>query len=191
MKRSTPHPLLWLAALVLAAASFALSSVAARGAESQVTVQELVEKAQEYDGREVVVEGEVVGDVMMRGEEAWITVNDDPYSRRSLEEGGEFAGLSNYGIGVVLPRAEAEKVKVLGGYKHHGDRVRVRGIFHRADREHGGDTDIEGVSLEVVKPGYPIPHPFSYGKLAVALALSAAAAFLGSRLLKRRSAPAS
>ncbi|MDI7253376.1 MAG: hypothetical protein QME89_12595, partial [Actinomycetota bacterium] len=178
----------WLLALALAIAFPLASSPRAWGADGLVTVQELVERAEEYDGQEVVIEGEAVGDVMIRGEEAWITVNDDPYSRRSLEEGGEFAGLSNCGIGVVLPRKEAEKVKVLGSYKHHGDRVRVRGIFHRADPSHGGDTVIEGRFLEVVEPGYPIKHPFSYGKLAVGLSLALVALFLGSRLRKKKEA---
>jgi len=150
----------------------------ATGMGQEVKVKELVENSESYDGQEVIVEGEVVGDLMIRGDEAWITVNDDPYSERSLEEGGDFAGLSNYGIGVWLPRQETEAIRVLGSYKNHGDRVRVRGIFHRVDHSHGGDMDIEGISLQVMKPGYPIRHSFSYWKLALVLALASMAACL-------------
>lgn len=166
-----------------------LCAGAVMGMGREVTIRELVENAENYDGQEVVIEGEVIGDLMIRGDEAWLTVNDDPYSVRSLVEGGDFAGLSNYSIGVRLPREETEGIRVLGSYKNHGDRVRVRGIFHRVDHASGGDMDIEGISLEVIKPGYPLPHPFAYWKLIVALALAAVAAYLGNIWRKRSGQP--
>lgn len=154
-----------------------------------VSTRELIENAGEYDGREVAIEGEAVGDVMRRGNHAWITVNDDTYSERSLEEGGEFEGTSNYGISVWLPAAEADKIEILGGYKYGGDRVRVEGVFHRVDHENGGDMSIHGSRLEVIEPGHPISHSFAWWKLALSLALLAVVLVLGRAWWKTSSAP--
>jgi hypothetical protein len=138
----------------------------------QVSIKDLVNNMADFDGKLVTIEGEVVGDILNRGEYAWITVNDDPYSVKSLEEGGDFAGISNVGIGVWIPREEAQKLSYLGGYKNKGDQVRIKGTFHRACHEHGGDTDIHASFLEVVERGHPISHPFQYGKLLVVVILS-------------------
>lgn len=166
-----PHIALPLIAALVLAAFPTMFCGAARAAE-EVTTQELVENMERYDGREVTITGEAVGDIMVRDDYAWITVNDDAYSIKSIEEGGDFAGLSNYGIGVWAPRRELEKIHVLGGYKNKGDWVRVTGTFNRACHEHGGDTDIHAESVVVLKAGYPISHPFQYWKLLVVIILA-------------------
>jgi hypothetical protein len=159
--------------------AFLLSAVSAAAGAEAVKIQELIERAEDYDGRHVTIEGEAIGDIMARGEMAWITVNDDAYSEAGLGEGGDFAGISNSGIGVWLPAEEARKVRLLGGYKNKGDRVVVTGVFHRADRENGGDMCIRGVYLEVVERGYPIAHPVPYLEMAVALLLFCVVLALG------------
>lgn len=157
---------------VMALALFWTSCGAALAAE-EVTIQDLVGEMGRYDGREVTITGEAVGDIMMRGEYGWVTVNDDEYAKVSIEEGGEFAGYSNLGISVWAPRDELERIGALGGYKNKGDRVRVTGTFHRACPEHGGDTDIHASRLEILERGHAIPHPLAWWKLALALALAA------------------
>jgi len=37
---------------------------------------ELIRNAKEYDGKLIVYSGEVIGDVMLRGEFAWVNIND-------------------------------------------------------------------------------------------------------------------
>jgi hypothetical protein len=170
--------------LCLTCAFFSFAARAQADGET-VSTQELIENAEEFDGREVVIEGEVVGDIMNRGTHAWITVDDDSYSDLSLEEGGDFTGISNYGMGVWLPADEAEKIRVLGGYKHKGDRVRVEGVFHRADTENGGDMDIHGTYLQVLEPGYPFAHPFAWWKLVLLLVLFSVLSLLGTVWWKR------
>ena len=64
------------AALVLPAMSlpaFALPGEVA----VEVSTIDLLESWQELDGREVILRGEAVGDVMRRGGYAWITGDDD------------------------------------------------------------------------------------------------------------------
>ncbi|MDD3718514.1 MAG: hypothetical protein PHP28_07630 [Actinomycetota bacterium] len=143
------------AALVLPAMSlpaFALPGEVA----VEVSTIDLLESWQELDGREVILRGEAVGDVMRRGDYAWITVNDDSYSREARLESGELRG-GNSGIGVWLPTAEADKIEVLGRYGTAGDLVEVRGVFNAGCNEHGGDFDIHAHSLAVLDPGRDIP----------------------------------
>jgi hypothetical protein len=154
-------------------------------AAEEVTTEELVNDMPAYDGKEVTITGEAVGDVMLRDGGGWVTVNDDIYATKSIEEGGELSGYTNLGIAVWAPGRELEQIHILGGYKNKGDRVRVTGVFNRACQEHGGDTDIHASVVEVLEPGYPISHPFAWWKLVLVLVLAAAALTLGSIWRKR------
>lgn len=137
-----------------------------------VTDRDLVERSAELDGQWVAFQGEALGDLMVRGDTAWLNVG-----------GGNFA------IGVLMPAVQGARVKTLGSYRFYGDVVRVVGIFHRADPAQGGDLDIVASSLEVVTPGRPRPEPpvGSRVYLAVGLALLALALFRAARLVRRRS----
>lgn len=178
MKKRATLPAFFLLALLAVSHATNLFAAPAAFANETVTIEELVSDMKKYDGKEVTIEGEAIGDVMVRGEYAWITVNDDAYSKRSLEEGGDFAGYSNIGIGVWVPKQYAESINLAGGYKVAGDHLRVTGIFNRACHEHGGDTDIHADSLEVTRSGHEIPHGFQYGKLLAVIILACAIAFL-------------
>lgn len=101
-----------------------------------VSSTELIEKAQEYDGQAVVFQGEVVGDIMRRGDFAWINVHD---------------GSNALGIWAKSPLTPA--ITFTGGYKSTGDIIEAQGTFHRACLEHGGDLDIHADSLNIIKRG--------------------------------------
>jgi len=143
--------LLLLAVLAIAFLFFSPAALA-QGEAVEVTTGDLLEDWEEYDGKEVILIGEVVGDVMARGDFAWITVNDGFYSREVLHETGALVG-QNSGIGVWLPTEEAEKITRLGRYGSLGDLVEVRGVFYADDVQHGGDFDIQASSLTVLEPG--------------------------------------
>lgn len=143
--------------------------------EERISIRDLIENLEHYDGKVVAVEGEVVGDVMRRRGGAWITVNDDPYSERSLEEGGEFADVTNIGIGIWVAPEMADLIKVTGSYKNKGDRVKVVGVFHRVCGEHGGDTDIHALNLQVLDRGRPIRHVLHWWKLLLAALMTVVA----------------
>lgn len=175
-----------LAVCLLALALVSAAASPAR-ADDPVSITSLIEDMKKYDDQRVTIEGEAVGDIMVRGDNAWITVNDDEYSKKSIEEGGELVGMSNVGIGVWLPAADARQIEVLGGYKHRGAKVRLTGVFHRACAKHGGDTDIHADALKVVKQGYPFSHGFQWDRLAAFLALCVVIALLWYwRVIKRR-----
>jgi hypothetical protein len=148
-----------------------LGSVAAADeAQKNLTLNDLVEKAKALDGMEVTVTGEAIGDVMVRGDHGWVNISDGTNA-----------------IGVWAPADLLGRIQHAGQYGLNGDRVRVVGIFHRMDRQHGGDIDIRARTLEVIESGGPVPHPVSPVRLfwaAVAGALGAVTGGLSWRRIR-------
>jgi hypothetical protein len=110
--------------------SFALSYA------QQLSVAEIFKNVKEFDGKTVVFEGEVIGDVMRRGNFAWVNVYnfDDA-------------------IGVWMEASLANSINYTGSYKSRGDKIEVVGVFHRACPEHGGDADIHAQALRKISEG--------------------------------------
>ena len=102
---------------------------------------DLIAKAKELDGKQVTYSGEVIGDVMKRGDFAWANIHDGANA-----------------IGVWLTSGMAVEVGLTGDFKHTGDLVEITGIFNRACVEHGGDMDIHAQALSLKRPGMPTPH---------------------------------
>lgn len=136
---------------------------------------ELVESPLVYDGAAVAFEGEAIGEAMIRGDHAWVHLNDDAYMKKNVEEGAPLGGY-NSGMPVWLSARDAQKVGVFGDYQHAGDIVRVEGRFNAACAEHGGDMDIHGISLERIVPGRIAEDPIHAWKVILAGVLSFAAA---------------
>ena len=147
---------------MIIAASFVLVRAAAPSPMGlPVGSAELIERAAEFDRRTVEYQGEAVGDVMMRGEFAWVNLYD-----------GKNA------IGVWCPRALAGMIRCTGDYWHTGDTLRVSGVFHRACPEHGGDLDIHALALEKTGAGGRRERPFPRKKALAAAGISSLAAVL-------------
>jgi len=127
---------------------------------------DLIESPTKYDGKRVVYSGEVIGEVMIRGDYAWVNLYD-----------GKAA------IGVWLDKNLTRDIVYTGSYKAIGDWLEVEGIFNRACLEHGGDLDIHAYALRKIKGGRAVFHRLNPQKLKVALIL-----FVGlclSLILKR------
>ncbi|MDD5730638.1 MAG: DNA-binding protein [Candidatus Omnitrophica bacterium] len=121
-----------------------------------VSSVELISNAGEYDGKAVAYEGEVIGDIMLRGEFAWINVND-----------GKNA------IGAWVPKAMLKDLNYGGSYKTRGDWIEVSGIFHRACLQHGGDLDIHCQEIRKISAGRPETEKINTGKKILALQMLA------------------
>ena len=147
---------------------------------------ELVESPEEFDGDVISFTGEAIGEMMTRGDMAWLHLNDDAYRDRNVEEGAPLGGY-NSGMAVWVPAELTETIATFGDHAHEGDIVRVTGTFNAACPEHGGDMDIHASSLEVVTPGHRVEDPVHPRKLvwAVALSILALGAFLADRLRTR------
>ena len=122
----------------------------------------LLKNAENFDGKLIQYQGEVVGDVMRRGEFAWVSLSDD------------------HGVISVWTRNElTNKIRWTGDYKTKGDILLVEGEFHRFCIEHGGDTDLHARKLQVVKSGETTQHPVNRKELLSALSLVGIAVITG------------
>ena len=101
-----------------------------------ISSAELINNAKLYDGKTVVYEGEAIGDIMVRGEFAWINVND-----------GQNA------IGIWLHKDLTKDIFYTGSYKSKGDWVQIAGVFQRACPQHGGDLDIHAQAIRKISEG--------------------------------------
>lgn len=108
---------------------------------------ELINNAKLYDGKAVTYSGEVIGDVMLRKEFAWVNISD-----------GESA------LGVWLPKDLTKEIIYKGSFKSVGDWVELSGIFNRACNEHGGDLDIHAQTLRKINPGRAKAEEFNPSK---------------------------
>jgi hypothetical protein len=108
---------------------------------------ELINNATLYDGKVVAYEGEVIGDIMVRGEYAWVNINDGPNA-----------------IGIWIDKSLTQEIRYAGSYKSKGDWLEVTGIFHRACLEHGGDLDIHAQAIRKTRTGRPAVERLNINK---------------------------
>ncbi len=131
--------------------------------------RELISNAKQYDGKLITYSGEVVGEVMSRGEFSWVTIND-----------GENA------LGVWVKSVLAKEIKFAGNYKERGDNLEITGIFNRACANHGGDLDIHAQSLRKVSDGRVIKEKLNFNKVRLGLILSGALFLIWILILFKR-----
>ncbi len=121
-----------------------------------VSAQELLENAEKYDGKTVIYKGEVIGDIMIRDEFAWINVRDETGA-----------------LGVFCARGLVSAISHRGSYKFKGDMISVWGIFNRSCSQHGGDTDIHAEKITIIQKGEEILHPLESQKVKRSIILPA------------------
>lgn len=147
---------------------------------------DLVEQPKEYDGEDVTFAGEVIGEAMVRGDMAWLHINDDAYYIKNVEEGAQLGGY-NSGMAVWLPAELTKGIDYFGDYEHEGDIIEVEGVFNAACAEHGGDMDIHATGLSVIEQGHEVIDEVKPQKVvwAVVLASIALAIYLLERFWLR------
>jgi len=119
-----------------------------------ISSAELIQNAKVYDGRTIVYTGEVIGDIMARGDFAWVNIND-----------GKNA------IGVWMNKGLAANIIYTGSYRFKGDSVEIIGVFHRACPDHGGDLDIHAQGVRKINSGRQTIERFNLNKRNMALVL--------------------
>jgi len=119
-----------------------------------ISSTELIKEARQYDGNTVTYRGEVVGDIMIRGDYAWLNVND-----------------GSNAIGIWIKKKMLRGIIYTGDYKAKGDIIEVSGIFHRSCPEHGGDLDLHARLLTKVVSGEPHPVAVNVKKIYLAFLL--------------------
>jgi hypothetical protein len=116
------------------------------------TSLDLINNARVYDNKTISYKGEAIGDIMIRGDHAWLHVND-----------GIIA------IGIWASKTLIEDISYVGDYQKKGDIVEVSGVFHRACPEHGGDLDIHASEIKKVTSGAPVIQPISGKKVYIGI----------------------
>jgi hypothetical protein len=114
------------------------------------TSPDLINNAKQYDKKTVSYQGEAIGEIMVRGDRAWVHVND-----------GIIA------IGIWAPKTMTDNIRYIGNYAQTGDIVEVVGTFHRACLEHGGDLDIHASEIRKITSGRSISQPVSRKKIRI------------------------
>lgn len=132
---------------------FAISSPVS--AASAIPINDLIEKSLEYDGQTVSVQGEAIGEVLERGDYAWVNISD----------GGN-------AIGIWMTFDDAEKIEFFGDYKNIGDTLLITGVFSRNCTEHGGEVDIHCSTLEILSPGHHVPEFVPSAKIMITTLLA-------------------
>lgn len=138
-------------------------ATAAETAISPPNFNDLIEHAPRYDGQKIRLHGEVIGDIMHRGNDIWINITDGTNS-----------------IGIIAPRAIVPTITFVGDYHTSGDIVEVVGDFYNSDPNYGGDTDVRAYSVKVLEVGSPRAHPISRRRvLATGIAIGIAGILAG------------
>lgn len=137
------------------------ATTAVTAATGSITVgsAQIIEEAKELDGKVIVYEGEVIGDIMARGDHVWVNVSDGANA-----------------VGIWMSAEQAKALSIPGRYKMRGDMVRITGQFNRACAEHGGDYDIHASAVIKLAAGFPINHPLHLWLVVVSILLSLGAA---------------
>ena len=137
-------------------------------AAAKMDLNQLIENAKALDGKQVTVQGETIGEIMVRGDYSWVNINDGTNA-----------------MGIWLKTPDAQKVTSYGNYKSKGDTIRITGIFRRACAEHGGEADIHSDTMEIVTKGSPVKEQIPVGKLVAVVLLAPTAGILYLLYLKK------
>lgn len=134
-----------------------------------VSIKSLTENPAQYDKQKITVHGEVIGDIMRRGEYTWLNI---------LEDGAS--------LGVWVLSALAEKIKFCGSYAVSGDQVIVNGQFFAKCPVHAADLDLHADTFIVEFSGRNRDYPLNAKKLELIFALGVGIVFLSLLTTMRR-----
>lgn len=171
--------------LVFALSWFLLGALPA----GATTTTELLDDPESWDGRSVVVIGELVGDYGKRSNGTWVQLNDDPYSERPLRETGVLLGM-NAGMSVLIPSdlVDAEAWGPAGRYRTRGPVVSITAVFRYNSPLRQGATFLEAKQVTLIEPARAMIDTGPTWPTAVGLVLlgSAVALWLSIRYVRRR-----
>ena len=130
-------------------------------AQDVTDINKLIEDTREYDQKELIICGEVIGEGLERGTYTWINITD-----------------STNAIGVWIPTEDVKKIKYFGDYKYKGDILLATGIFNRACAEHGGETDFHSKTVTISKVGYETIERIEVKKIVCLIVLAGCSSVL-------------
>lgn len=124
-------------------------------AETMTNFNDLIENGKALDKKELILQGEAIGEPMKRGDFTWVNISD-----------------GSTAMGIWIKSDDSANIKVFGDYKHKGDMVEIKGTFNSACIEHGGDMDIHSNTVKVIETGHKIKQSVDITRLFIALFLT-------------------
>jgi len=118
------------------------------------SLEEVLSDPKAYDGKRVVIEAEVVGEVLGNGQGEWINILDKGYNI------GVFSSLDSEDI--------FSTIKHWGSYKEKGDTVKVEGVFYKDCPQHQTSA-IHVDQLKIVRKGFREKEIVSFDKKRMAM----------------------
>lgn len=137
-------------------------------ADSYVKINDLIEKSKEFDGKNVVIKAEAIGEPLERGKFTWVNINDGTNA-----------------IGVYMKSDDAKKIYKYGSYKEKGDLIEISGTYRKNCEEHGGDVDIHADSVKILERGYVKEQPINKERRDIAFILMISTILLVSIFYKK------
>lgn len=134
--------------IILTILSVLITTFTAYASEGGIKISDFIDKGKEYDDKIILIEGEAIGELLERGENSFVNINDGTSA-----------------MGIYLKTSQGEKIEYYGDYHNIGDTVKVEGVFHRACKEHGGDMDVHSNKFQVISKGYKVIHEIASWKL--------------------------
>jgi hypothetical protein len=137
-----------------------------------VSATTLIECPDAFDGQPIEYRGEAVNAVLLRGERAWLQVNDDIYSVAGpVAEHRQSVG-GNAGLAVNVPADVARRITTVGHAHHRGDVLTVQGPFRRAADDDGEAPSIWAEQVSDIVPGGRVDSPVLLRRVVVAALLA-------------------
>ena len=138
-----------------------------------ISIGDLTSSGEVYEGKEVQIQGEVVGDKVNDSSDSnccWVVVS-------SLGNEGERSD----SISVYMSQAQASQIDTFGRYGLTGTTVSVLGEYHQVCDLHDGAMDIHAAGtgqVTIMKAGSTVDHPVQMWVIVVGIVLIALAAAL-------------
>ncbi len=123
-------------------------------ADTAIAINDLISNGTTYDGTQVTVQGEALGEAMQRGDYSWVNISDGTNA-----------------IGIWMKTEDARRITYYGDYKKIGDTIEVTGTFYLNCAQHGGDVDIHCTAMRIVSQGHLSSETISGTKIAIAAIL--------------------
>lgn len=133
----------------------------------EYTLNDLIEKGKELNGKQVVISGEAIGEPLNRGENTWVNINDKTNA-----------------MGVYMNTNYSNKIITYGGFNKIGDIIKVSGVFNRACEEHGGDMDIHALNVDILENGKKLDDKVPVYKIVLCFILIIITSILGMIVYK-------
>lgn len=133
-----------------------------------ITLNDLIELRNQYDGKVVIVRGETLLEALERKDYVWVNINDGTNA-----------------MGVVIPNEYAVKISAYGDYHTKGDFIEIEVLFNKSCNTHGGDMDLHFIRFISITSGYSTEHPIELFRLSMAVISLVSAGLLGFYYQKR------